>query len=249
MINISLAAEPITTVAGLPITNSMLGMLSAGLVLIWLARLSSKRAAAVPNKFQAAGELVVETLFNLVDGVTGDRDKSKKFFPLVATIFLFVLFMNWIGLIPLFGTIGLNETVAGHRAFVPFLRSGSADLNMTLAIALIAQLAAQVFGVMMSGGRAYGRKFFNLKNPLFTFVGLIEFISEFTKIISFSFRLFGNIFAGEVLLLVISTLVPLIAPVPFFLLEIFVGFIQALVFALLALVFFTIASTAAETAH
>ena len=153
--------------------------------------------------------------------------------------------MNWSGLLPIYGTIGINKIEEGHKVFVPFLRGGAADLNMTIAIAMISVIAAQVFGILYLGAKKHWRKYFTT-NPTMAFPGIIEFIGEFTKIISFSFRLFGNVFAGEVLLVVISTLVPLIAPVPFYLLEIFVGFIQALVFALLSLVFFTVSVSAEE---
>lgn len=244
-LNISLAAEPIFHIGSFPVTNSMLGALVAAGTLMLVARAVGKRTNDRPGKLQAAAELIVEFLLNLMDSVTHDHAKSKKFFPIVATIFLFIVTMNWFGLVPLFGTIGLHETVEGHKVLVPFFRAGTADLNMTIAIALVAQIAAQVFGVLYVGGRKYLKKFFN-PNPTFTFVGLIEFISEFTKVISFSFRLFGNVFAGEVLLLVISSLAPFIAPIPFYFLELFVGVIQAFVFALLTLVFFTIASTAEE---
>lgn len=254
-LNISLAAEPIFHIGSFPVTNSMLGSLVAAGVLILVARAVGKRTTDRPGKLQAAAEMIVEFLLGLMDGVTNDRAKSKKFFPIVGTIFLFIVTMNWFGLIPLFGTIGLREEVDGHNVLIPFLRAGTADLNMTIAIALVAQVAAQVFGVLYVGGRQYLKKFFN-PNPSMTFVGLIEFISEFTKVISFSFRLFGNVFAGEVLLLVISNLVPYIAPIPFYFLELFVGLIQGFVFALLTLVFFTIASTeheheegVAEAAH
>lgn len=250
-INISLAAEPIVHIGSFPITNSMLGMLVAAGTIIGLAHTLNRKMHQVPGKFQAAAELITEFLVNLMDSVTHDREQSKKFFPIISTIFIFILVMNWYGLLPFFGSIGIHETIEGHTTFVPFFRAGTADLNMTVAIALIAQIAAQVFGVMYVGFKKYSGKFFNFKNPVMTFVGLIEFVSEFTKIISFSFRLFGNVFAGEVLLLVIATLAPVLAPVPFYFLELFVGFIQAFVFSLLALVFFTIAATSheAEGAH
>ncbi len=243
-LHISLAAEPIATLFGFPITNSLGGAIAAALLLTLLARTISRHLSPVPSKVQAAAEAVIEFLLGLMDSVTGDRAQSKRFFPFVATLFLFILTMNWMGLLPVFGTIGLRE--GGDSTLTPLLRAGTADLNMTLALAIITVIATQIVGVLAVGVKKYGGKFLNLKNPIFTFVGLIEFISEFTKMISFSFRLFGNIFAGEVLLLVIATLVPLIAPVPFYLLEIFVGAIQAFVFALLTLVFFKIAATAEE---
>lgn len=244
-IHISLAAEPIAHLGSFPITNSMVGALLAGGVLTVLARAAAKRPQLVPTKVQNAAEMIIEFLLNLMDGVTHDRAKTKAFFPIIATIFLFIVTMNWMGLLPIYGTIGTNEVHDGVKSFVPWLRAGTADLNMTVAIAMISVIAAQVFGVIYVGAKKHLRKYFN-PNPTFTFVGIIEFISEFTKIISFSFRLFGNVFAGEVLLLVIATLLPLIGPLPFYFLELFVGFIQGFVFALLSLVFFTIATTAEE---
>lgn len=240
-IHISLAPEIIGHLAGFPITNSMLGMLVSAVMLILLARAAGRHPKLKPGKMQNAGEMVMEFLLNLMDSVTYNREKSKKFFPIISTIFLFVIIMNWSGLLPIYGTIGMREVVDGEKVFVPFLRGGAADLNMTVAIAMVSVIAAQVFGILYIGAKKHWKKYFTL-NPVMAFPGIIEFIGEFTKIISFSFRLFGNVFAGEVLLVVISTLVPLVAPVPFYLLELFVGFIQALVFALLSLVFFTVAT-------
>lgn len=244
-LNISLAAEPIAHIGSFPITNAMLGSLLAAGTLALLARSLNKRMALVPGKMQNIAEMAIEFLLNLMDGVTNDRAKTKKFFPIVATIFFFILTMNWFGLLPFFGAIGIHEVHDGHEVLVPFFRGGTADLNMTVAIAMISVIAAQVFGVMYIGTKAHLRKYFN-PNPTMAFPGIIEFIGEFTKIISFSFRLFGNVFAGEVLLLVISNLVPLFAPLPFYFLELFVGIIQAFVFALLSLVFFTIAASSHE---
>lgn len=247
-LNISLAAEPVAHLGSFPITNSMLGSLLAAGTLVLFAQALKKRMAMVPGKLQNIAEVAIEFLLNLMDGVTGSRDKTKRFFPIVATIFFFILTMNWLGLLPFFGSIGLAEVHEGHKVLVPFFRGGSADLNMTMAIAMISVITAQVLGLSYIGFKKHLRKYFN-PNPVMAFPGIIEFIGEFTKIISFSFRLFGNIFAGEVLLLVISNLVPLIAPLPFYFLELFVGFIQAFVFALLTLVFFTIATSDHEEAH
>ncbi len=242
---ISLAAEPIAHIAGFPVTNSMVAAVLAAVVLILVARRITKTTTLVPGRFQAAVEMVVEYLYNLVDSVTHDRAQTKRFFPFIASIFFFILTMNWMGLLPGFGSIGIYEEVEGARTLVPFLRAGTADLNMTVALAMVSVILAQIIGVTYIGVKKHLKKYFN-PNPTMTFVGIIEFVSEFTKIISFSFRLFGNIFAGEVLLMVISSLVPLIAPVPFYFLEIFVGFIQAFVFSLLTLVFLKIAATAEE---
>lgn len=128
-----------------------------------------------------------------------------------------------------------------HTEYIPILRPGTADLNTTLALAIVSVVITQVFGIQALG-LGYFKKYINFSNPIMTFVGFLEIISEFAKIISFAFRLFGNIFAGEVLLVVISALLPIIAPMPFYGLELFVGFIQALVFAMLSLVFFNMAT-------
>ncbi len=247
-ITVSLVPEVITEIGGFPITNSFLMMLVVSVVIIIGALILNKKKSEVPRGFQNLMESVLEGLFNLVDSVTGDREQTKKFFPIVATIFIVIILSNWIELVPGLGTIGLNQLHHGEEVFVPFVRSPSADLNMTAAIAIFAVIAAQVMGVMALGVKKYAGKFFisPFKKPYFigTFVGILEIISEFAKIISFSFRLFGNIFAGEVLLLVMLTLVPLFVPLPFLFLEIFVGFIQALVFSMLTLVFFKMASEA-----
>lgn len=137
-----------------------------------------------------------------------------------------------------------KEQDAGEKhessVFVPVFRSGTADLNMTIALAIMAVGSIQIAG-FTNLGVSYLKKFFNFSNPIYTFVGLLELISEFSKIISFSFRLFGNIFAGEVLLTVIAFLIPILAPLPFLGLEVFVGFIQALVFSMLTAIFLSTA--------
>jgi len=246
---ISLTPELITTILGFPITNSVLTTLLVSIIIIIASLLLQKKTSKIPKGFQNVVEFVLEALLNLADNVTGDRKKSKKFFPYVATIFILVIVSNWVGLIPALipgGSLGVYETHGGESILIPFIRSGSADLNMTLAIALISVITAQIMGVMMIGGKHYAGKFFvnPFKKPYFigTFVGLLEIISEFAKVVSFSFRLFGNVFAGEVLLTVMLMLVPYFAPLPFLFLEIFVGFVQALVFAMLTLVFFKMAT-------
>jgi F-type H+-transporting ATPase subunit a len=156
---------------------------------------------------------------------------------------------NWLGLLPGVGTIGLHETHHGKEVFIPLLRAGNADLNTTLALAVIAVVAIQIFGILAIGFWKYAGKFINFKGPIDFFVGILELISELSRLVSFSFRLFGNVFAGEVLLIVIASLLPFIGPLPFYALEIFVGFIQALVFVMLALVFIKMAITDHAEAH
>ena len=246
---ISLAAEKIAHIGGLPITNSMIMTWITGLLLILLSLLATRRLKLIPKGIQNVFEFIVEFLFNTVDDVIGDKKQSRKYFPLLATIFIFVLFNNWLGLIPGVGTIGIHEMHEGKEVFVPILRSGNADLNMTFALAVTTIIAVQFFGIIAIGFKKYSSKFFNFSNPIYTFVGALELVSEISRIISFAFRLFGNIFAGEVLLTVIAMIIPYVIPLPFMGLELFVGAIQALVFTMLALVFIKMAVTAHEEAH
>lgn len=246
---ISLAAEKIGNILGLPVTNSMIMTWIAGLVLILLGFLATKRMTLIPKGIQNFFEGVIEFLFNTVNDVIGDREQSKKYFPLLATIFLFIIVNNWMGLIPGVGTIGFHEQLHGKEVFIPLLRSGNADLNMTIALAVVAVFSVQIFGIAAIGFMKNTKKYITFKNPIATFVGFLELVSEVSRMISFAFRLFGNIFAGEVLLTVIAMIIPYLVPLPFFGLELFVGAIQALVFTMLTLVFIKTAITPHEEAH
>ena len=237
--NISLAAESLFHIGTFPITNTLIMSWAVIAVLVVVALLARRSlgTGGVPKGIGNAFEAVIEALLDFVDSVTRDREKSERFLPIIATIFLFVIVSNWIELVPGLGTIGIWEEHEGKSILVPFIRSASADLNVTLAVAIISVVATHLYGVGALGLGNHLKKFFNFSNPIMTFVGLLELISEFAKVISFSFRLFGNIFAGEVLLLVVATLAPYVIPLPFLFLEIFVGFVQALVFSMLTLVF------------
>ncbi len=245
--HVSITPEIVFQWGGMPITNTLITAVATSLVLIAIGYFAVRKLKKVPKALSVQNifEMVIEALLNMIDGVTGDRKLSYKFFPLVATIFIFILLSNWLGLLPGMGSIGFFETAGEnhHQTFSPIFRSAASDLNVTLALAIVSVLATQIFGIVILGFLKYSKKFINFSSPIKLFVGLLEIISEIAKMVSFSFRLFGNIFAGEVLLVVIMTLVPFIAPIPFFALEIFVGFIQALVFAMLTLVFLKTAAT------
>lgn len=246
--HISLAAEKIGQIGLLPVTNSMILSWIASVALIIFALTATRKIRLVPSGLQNVFEVAIEFLFDTVNGVFGDEKIAKKYFPLIATFFLFILANNWIGTLPGVGSIGFNEiNEEGEHVLLPLLRPGNADLNHTLALAVISVIAIQIFGIIAIGAFKYSGKFLNFKGgPIGFFVGILEFIGETAKILSFSFRLFGNIFAGEVLLTVIMTIIPFIAPIPFTLLELFVGLIQALVFTMLTAVFIKIATTPHE---
>ncbi|MEX0916679.1 MAG: F0F1 ATP synthase subunit A [Candidatus Spechtbacterales bacterium] len=289
--HISIAAETLFMLGPLPVTNALLMSWIAMALLIVVGLLFTYRMRVVPSGMQNVGEAIMEAGIGFFSDVMGSRRDAEKVFPIVATLFIFILLSNWMGLIPGVGSIGFIEeaTPSAHEepispgapassgapqgavvtdehalpadthteevvattshsepVFVPLFRSAYADLNMTLALAIISVLATHVFGVMTIGFFKHAHKFFNFSSPINFFVGILELFGEVSKMVSFSFRLFGNIFAGEVLLVVILTLVPYIAPLPFFALEVFVGFIQALVFSMLTLVFMKVAMAEAE---
>lgn len=246
MINISFLPEHIFSIGSVAITNSFIVSLAAAIVLISIGYYSTRRMRMVPSGAQNLIEVVVEFLYNMIAGVTGNDKQSRSFFPVIATIFLFVLVSNWLGLIPGVGSIIVNEIGPEGAIQVPLFRAGSADLNFTLALAIISVFAAQYFGIAELGAVKYSKKFLNFKDPVKFFVGILELIGETAKLMSFSFRLFGNVFAGEVLLLVITFLVPYFVPLPFYLLEVLVGVIQALIFAMLTLVFLKMATVSHE---
>ena len=249
MNEISLKAEQIFHINGLPVTNSLIASWVSILVLLILALIVRFRLRLIPSKIQNVFEAVIEYFMNLMEEIYENKEQVKKVFPWVATFFLFILLSNWLGVLPGFGSIGLYEHINGNVVFLPFLRSANADLNTTLALAIISVMITQIFGIVAAGFFGYFKRFINFKGGISFFVGILEAFSEMGKIISFSFRLFGNIFAGEVLLVVISLLVPYFAPLPFYFLELFVGFIQALVFTMLTIVFIRLAFLMAEEGH
>jgi len=260
----TLFAEPVLTLGNFTITNSLINTWLVVLIIIIFSVVLRGKIKEIPRGIQNFFEIIIEGALNLCDSVTGDRKKSMKFFPIAFTLFLFILLNNWLGLLPGIGSIGYQEVHEGHQVFIPFFRGGTADLNTTLALSLFAVVFSHIVGVVMVGVWQHFNKFINLKaflqipkkiikdpaiiliNPIKAFVGLVEIIGEIAKVASLSFRLFGNIFAGEVLLASMAALFAFLLPIPFMFLEIIVGIIQALIFAVLALVYMTIASTAEE---
>ena len=217
-------------------------------MLIAIALLLHSKLALVPGKLQTIFEVFIEQMLVLMDSVLGSRKLSEKYLPLIATIFLFIVTSNWLGLFPFVGPLGIYHYTEHGKTLVPLFRSPASDLNFTVALGMIAMFGVNFLALLALGVKRHLSKFFTVKNPIFSFVGILEFMSEFVKIISFSFRLFGNVFAGEVLLLIVGFLIPYVVPLPFMFLELFVGFIQAFIFSMLTLVFMAMA-VSHEEAH
>jgi len=293
MLHISLAAETLWTVFGLPVSNAYITTWVVMAILIALSYLATRNMSVIPGNAQLIAETVVGGLYDFFGAIAGRH--IKQFFPIVASLFLFILAANWVGLLPGVSTVGFyrSESAAeavtnepakevkpeaaadthaktteepkaesatetagqqgaekehGKTEFVPLFRAATADLNMTLALAIVAVIAMQYFGFANLGGH-YLSRFISFKDPIQFSVGLLELVSDISKVISFAFRLFGNIFAGEVLLAVIAFLMPFIVPLPFLMMELFVGLIQALVFSMLSTAFFSVAVSHGEGEH
>jgi len=234
MIHISVKAESVFDIFGFPITNSlftaMLVVLLFFIIAFYYKRESLLKAKYRSNFFYFLHYINL-TLYDFFQSIL--NQKTNVLFGLVASFFIFILIQNWFGLIP-----GVGSIMIGDK---PLLRGADADLNTTLGLALISVGFTQVYAIKELGFFPYLKKFINLSSPIIFFTGVLEIISELSKIISFSFRLFGNIFAGEVLLAIVSFLVPVLASFPFLVYEVFVGFIQALVFSALTAIFINMA--------
>jgi F-type H+-transporting ATPase subunit a len=257
-------AEPIFNVGSFTVTNSLINSVMAVIVLALFFIAAGRKIRKIPSGIQNFFEMLLEGALNFADSVTGSRKKSEQFLPLVLSLFFFILVNNWLGLLPGVGTIGFVEVTEEGKVFIPLFRGATADLNTTLALALLAVVSTHVFGAMAIGGWSHLNKFFNINaileipkkfkkdknisfiNPIKAFVGLIEFVGEFARVASLSLRLFGNIFAGEVLLASMMAIFAFFLPLPFMFLEVLVGVIQASVFSILTLVFLSMSTSHQE---
>lgn len=306
---ISIPAEEVFSLFGIPITNTLVSAWLTMLLLIVVSWLITRKMKTVPGRWQGLLEMIIEGFYNLVEGAAGPK-WTPKFFPIVMTIFLFVITANWLGLTPLFGSWGalhhahegeghpvvwvgeghsvgilVKEEAAATEAhgaeegaaeeaegyiLAPMFRAATTDMNVTLALAIVSVALTQYFGLQALGLGYFGKfiavggivKAFTksglgcagrigafFMGVIDIFIGIVESISEIGKVVSFSFRLFGNIFAGEVLLGVMAFLIPYVVSLPFFGLELFVGLVQALVFMMLTVAFFVVATTGHGEGH
>ncbi len=228
MPKISIKPEIIFYILNFPVTNSYLLSLIVVLLFFLIAFAYYEQTKKVHKSgFFYFFQFIIKSIYELFESVLGE--KTKVFFPLLLSFFMFIILQNWFGLLPGVGSLLVND--------VPLFRGGNADLNSTFVLAIISVVMIQIYGIKYRGLWGYLKKFINLTNPINFFLGILEILSEFSRILSFSFRLFGNIFAGEVLLTIVAFLVPVLASFPFIILELFVGFIQALVFSMLTAVF------------
>jgi F-type H+-transporting ATPase subunit a len=273
-IHIALKAGKVFELWGLPITNTMLMSWIVMIVIGVGAYFIGKNLKKIPTHTQTFFETLFSFLLDYIEEVLESRVLAKRFFPLIATLFIFILIGNWFGLMPGIGSIYVTEpiVVGAERAHaeevlpnhtipgvhdvnatqaeevhgeeehhISLFYPVSVDLNFTLALAIIAFFAIEISGIMFLGAGTYASKFFNFSSPINFLVGIIELLSELARLVSFSFRLFGNMFAGKTLILVAMFFVPLALPVPLMFYEVFVGFIQASIFSLLTLFFIKLA--------
>jgi F-type H+-transporting ATPase subunit a len=247
----TLAPETLFHIGKIPVTNTIVNTWMAGLIFLVVGIVISKNISLRPNKFQNFWEYILELIMGYFDQVTGSRTKTIKYLPVAGSVFFFILLSNWLGLLPGTGSITL-----GHNML---LRPANTDLNLTLSMALFSVIMSHVFAIGSIGFFVHINKFIQVmpllksikKGPMGILtalvefaVGLLEIISELAKVLSLSLRLFGNIFAGEVLMTVIASIVAILMPTPFMLLELLVGLIQAGVFSILTIVYLTVAGEA-----
>lgn len=245
----TLVPEIVTHIGKVNVTNTLINAMLATVIFLVVGILIKRSINLRPSGIQNFFEHILELLMDYFDQVTGDRKKTLRFLPIVGSVFFFILLSNWLGLLPGTGSITWKHAT--------ILRPANTDLNLTVAMALFAVISSHVFGLLTVGVLTHLNKFIQIgtfiksfrKGPIAIFtavielgVGLIEVVSEFAKVLSLSLRLFGNIFAGEVLISVISAIAGLLVPTPFMLLELLVGLIQASVFTMLTLVYLTVAT-------
>lgn len=249
-LEVTVSADKLGYFHGLPITNTILMSWVVVLAIITLSFVLRKKLALVPGKFQLVMETMVGGAYDFVNSNLENEKLAKQITPFLLSLFVFILLGNWFEFIPGVESIIYTHAVSGHA---PVLRGLNTDLNVTLALAIISFVTIEVVGIMSLGFFKYASKFLDIR-PFFNwrlaikpqttvnlFVGLLELLSECVRLVSFSFRLFGNIFAGSVLVMVITYLVPYVVPVPFMIFEVAVGVIQAGVFSLLTLFFIKLA--------
>jgi len=237
LIHVSIKAEPLFHIGPFEFTNSMVGALLASIVLLLAAWYVTRRATLVPARMQSLLELPIEWMTGIV---AGSSTRWKGYVALILSFFLMILVANWIGLLPGVGTVGLLHEDHGETVLTPFIRPASADLNFTLGLAIVAFGVFVWWGIRVNGVGGYLKELVGEPRYMAPLMFPIHLISELSRLISLSMRLFGNVFAGEVLLATMVALAPIVVPAVFLGLEAVFGFVQALVFSLLAMTYITL---------
>src|SRR5512136_2455392 len=263
--HVALPAEPVLHVGHFSITNTLIASWFTILVLVGVSIFLTRKMKLIPGKSQGLAEVIVEGLLNFVEGIAGKKH-ARMLFSGVATIFIYVISNAYLALLPFFGSIGVIEH---DGKFAPLFRAANTDVNVPLSIAIMSFIFVESWGMRAVGTLHYVSEFINVRQmvqgfkELFSgqaktavmnivfgfinlFVGVLEMFSHLTRMLSFTFRLFGNMTAGEILILVSSFLIPAVFSIPFYGLELLIGLIQALIFSGLTLVFGTIAVTPHE---
>jgi F-type H+-transporting ATPase subunit a len=238
LIHVSIKAEPLFHIGPFEFTNSMVGALLASIVLLLAAWYITRRSALVPARMQSLLELPIEWMTGII---AGSSTRWKGYVALILGFFLMILVANWIGLLPGVGTVGLLHEDHGETVLIPFIRPASADLNFTLGLAIVAFGVFVWWGIRVNGAAGYLKELVGEPRYMAPLMFPIHLISELSRLISLSMRLFGNVFAGEVLLATMLALTYLVVPAVFLGLEAVFGFVQALVFSLLAMTYITLA--------
>ena len=246
-IHVAIASEKLGEFFGVPITNTLITSWIVIAILVAVAFLVRGKLKMIPGKFQTLLEEMFAYVYGYVAETLESREMARKFFPLLMTIFLFVFASNILEFIPGVGSLGFWH----GEEFLPLFRSVNTDLNIPLMLAIVAFFVVEITGILTIGVIKYGKKFIDLRSPIGFAVGLVELIGELVRVVSLSFRLFGNILAGEVIILVATYFMPYFLPVPLIMFEIFIGFLQAAIFSLLTLFFIKLAVTEphGEEAH
>lgn len=231
---VHIAPQKVFALGGFIVTNTLLSAWLTTLVIVLLFGVGTRKMSIVPGRLQGFLEFLIEVLFGFVKSVAGEY-YAKRFFPVLATIFIFVAFNAWMALLPIYPTVGFRAEGADHVT-THLLRSAGTDINMPLALAIVSFLFFESWG-FRAHKLGYFKEFFRFGNPIQTFIGLLELVSHFIRLISFTFRLFGNMLAGEIVLFMMTFLTIFMTPIIFYGLEILVGGVQAMVFMGLTLVF------------
>lgn len=238
LIHVSIKAEPLFHIGPFEFTNSMVGALLASAVLLAAAWYFYRNSSLIPGRMQSLIELPVEWMTSIISAST---TRWRGYAALITTFFLMILVANWIGLLPGVGTIGIIEHDHGEELLIPLIRPASADLNFTLGLAIVSFVVFVWWGVRINGPGGYLKELVGEPRYMAPLMFPIHLISELSRLISLSMRLFGNVFAGEVLLATMLALTYLVVPALFLGLEAVFGFVQALVFSLLAMTYITLA--------